>query len=291
MSKQNERKVSTTALGTCIMRATSIFEEKSHYKSADYVAPKMIPSLMKWMIQYSFLRQLLKKLLFKVPGIYEYVIARTKYIDDLFNHELQQIDQVVILGAGFDSRAIRFKEKLIGKKIFELDAPATQQLKLLKYEENSIQYPSNLKFISIDFNKESLGDRLTEDGFKKGCCLFLLEGLTYYLEPEAIHNTLKFISENCTVGSLLIFDYASAAAVAEEKVKDENHLKKQHELLVKAGEQPGFMLQNNLNDFLEQYGFEVGEKLDSHALAQQYFDRTDFELGAQKFCMVKAIKS
>lgn len=107
MSNREKPKVSTTAIGTCIMRATSYYEDNSYYKSDDFMAPQMIPAGMKVAVKYKFLRNILKKAIFKVPGIYEYVIARTKFIDAVFNASLENIEQIVLLGAGFDSRCQR----------------------------------------------------------------------------------------------------------------------------------------------------------------------------------------
>lgn len=64
-------------------------------------------------------------------GIYEYVIARTKYIDAVFKRALsEQFDQILLFGAGFDTRALRFQAAAQHTRIFELDASPTQQAKI-----------------------------------------------------------------------------------------------------------------------------------------------------------------
>lgn len=73
---------------------------------------------------------MLKKLHKIVPGGYEYITARTKHFDHLFKVALEEnIPQIIFLGAGYDTRAIRFKKFIQHTKIFELDAPTTQQHK------------------------------------------------------------------------------------------------------------------------------------------------------------------
>jgi len=291
MSKRIETKVSITALGTCLMRATSYYEKNPHYKSEDFIASMIIPSYLKALTKYDISRTVLKKVLFKVPGIYEYIVSRTKYIDEIFNSLTENIEQVLIFGAGFDSRVMRFRNELRNAKVFELDAQVTQQAKINRFMEKDIGFPPNLNFISIDFNKESLVEKLERVGFRKNCkCLFLLEGLTYYLNQEAIDSTLNIISDYSAKDSLLIFDYASASAVRQEKVNSETKIKKHYKTLAKAGERPGFMIDGEIQDFLAKYKFGLIEEVDSVQLAKKYFSKENFELVAEKFRIVKAIK-
>ena len=68
-------------------------------------------------------------------GVYKYVIARTKYIDAVFKEALaEKFDQILLFGAGFDTRALRFQTEAQHTRIFELDAPFTQQAKLQQYK-------------------------------------------------------------------------------------------------------------------------------------------------------------
>ena len=156
ISNRIETKVSITAQGTCLTRTVSYYEKDSNYKSDDYIAPIMVHPFLNLMAKNGFSRKLLKKCFFKAPGTYEYLIARTKFIDDMFKNIDENVEQVVIFGAGFDSRAIRFQNELAKATVFELDAPVTQQAKIDRIRKENIQFPENLKFISIDFNKESL---------------------------------------------------------------------------------------------------------------------------------------
>ena len=64
-------------------------------------------------------------------GVYEYVIAGTKYIDAVFEKALaDRFDQILLFGAGYDTRALRFQDKAQHTHIFKLDAPHTQQAKI-----------------------------------------------------------------------------------------------------------------------------------------------------------------
>ena len=117
-------------------------------------------------------------------GVYEYVIARTKYIDAAFEKALaERFDQILLFGAGFDTRALRFHEKARHTRVFELDAPLTQQAKIRQYGRRNLCIPSNVVFIAIDFDRESLPHKLDVAGFQIGRrSLFILEGLLMYLD-------------------------------------------------------------------------------------------------------------
>ena len=65
------------------------------------------------------------------PGMQGYIVARTRYFDDYFQQTLEDgVEQIVIVGAGYDSRAYRFAQLNAHVKIFEVDHPATQQEKM-----------------------------------------------------------------------------------------------------------------------------------------------------------------
>jgi len=141
-------------------------------------------------------------------GIYEYVIARTKYIDAIFSQALaERFDQVLIFGAGFDTRAIRFQDTIGNTKVFELDIPVTQQAKIDQYQKRGVAIPSNLHFIPIDFDKESLSAKLNEAEFwMQRRSLFILEGLVMYLQPDSVDETFKTIRDYAGKGSWIVFD-------------------------------------------------------------------------------------
>lgn len=291
MNNRIEGKVSITAQGTCLVRVISYYEKDVSYKSNDHIAPIIVPSFLNLLAKYGFSRVLLKKLFLKAPGNYEYLIARTKFIDTIFESIDGSIEQVLIFGAGFDSRAIRFKDKLAKTKIFELDASITQQIKIDRIRRKNIEIPENLKFISIDFNKESLAKKLDEVGFDKNKkCLFLLEGLIMYLNQESIDNTFNLINKYSGENSMIVFDYVPTSMVRRENTYNDPKIKKHYQFLTKAGEKPSFTIDGHIQDFLAKYNLHVIDELDSAGLAKRYFNKDDFGLIAQKFRIVMAKK-
>jgi methyltransferase (TIGR00027 family) len=158
----------------------------------------------------------------KGPGVIGFLAARCRYIDDYLQTCLEAgLDQLVILGAGLDSRAYRF-EQLKGRvKVFEVDHPATQQVKLGKLEKIFGGLPEHVTYVPVDFDEETL-HKLFDFGYSQQMkTLFIWEGVVYYLTAEAVDQTLGFVLENSGSGSSIIFDYVYASALTAAHKREE----------------------------------------------------------------------
>jgi methyltransferase (TIGR00027 family) len=256
---------------TCLSRACSAFETNHYYKSDDHIAPLILPSGLKPFLHISLARRLFTKIA-APKGIYEYVIARTKYIDAVFKRALaEQFDQVLIFGAGFDTRALRFQDAMGNTSVFELDVPVTQHAKITQYEKRHLAIPSNLTFIAIDFDKESLPMKLDEAGFcKQHRSLFILEGLTMYLQPESVDATFQTIRDYAGKGSWVVFDYIYASVLRKEGIYygEKGVVQK----VSGAGEQWHFGIEKGqIEQFLARYTMQLIDHKDSKDLEMAYF--------------------
>ena len=150
----------------------------------------------------------------KGPGVIGFLVARCRYIDDYLQACLETgLDQLVILGAGLDSRAYRFEQLEGHVKVFEVDHPATQQVKLGKLDKILGKLPEHVTYVPIDFNEETL-QKLFDFGYSPQVrTLFIWEGVVHYLTAEAVDQTLEFVLENSGSGSSIIFDYVYASAL------------------------------------------------------------------------------
>jgi methyltransferase (TIGR00027 family) len=266
-----ETRTSRTAEFTCMSRAASYKETRECYKGTDNIAYALVPGFIKLLLRFQSLCHVYNKYL-APKGIYEYVIARTKYIDTLFMDALEQrFDQIVIFGAGFDSRAQRFSTINKKTKIFELDAPITQRNKLKAFKEKKIMIPKNLIYVPINFITERLAEKLTETGFEKNRrTLFLLEGVAMYLSDDAINRTFTFIRDVAGKGSWVVFDYIYAGVLRQEnKYYGEKDIFK---TVAKAGEAWSFALEEGeIENFLQKYKFRLENHSNAQALEEQYF--------------------
>src|SRR5512136_2493478 len=137
------------------------------------------------------------------PGVMGFLTVRERHIDEYLKTCLANgVQQVVILGAGFDARAYRFEEFKRGVKVFEVDHPATQQAKLKRLRKIFGDVPAYVTYVPIDFNTQTLEQRLAECGYKEDAqTLFIWQGVTQYLTPEAVDRTLAFVANHSAPGS------------------------------------------------------------------------------------------
>lgn len=256
-NRRIETKSSTTATIMCLARATAFKDKRECYTGPDYIAYELVPGFFKLVIKSRWLFKVFSRRFFS-KGIYEYVIARTKYFDAAFTAALEQeFDQIVIFGAGFDSRALRFSDLNKGTTIFELDAPITQQEKLKAYQSKKLSIPKNLIFVPIDFNKERLEDKISQAGFVGGKkTLFILEGVTMYLSKDAVEGTLRFVSDTSGNDSMIVFDHIYSGVLrGENKYYGEKGMYKR---TAQVGEEWTFALEENeAEPFLGKFGFTV----------------------------------
>jgi methyltransferase (TIGR00027 family) len=176
----------------------------------DPLAPLFLHGWRKWIYALAKRdpgRRLVERLLDRQsPGARAAGIGRTKWIDDRVTRALESSTQLVLLGAGFDTRAYRLPAAQ-RVNIFELDQAETSKAKqaILQTEMGSL--PKRVHFVTVDFNKQSISDALSSAGFdvKRPTC-FLWEGVTNYLSADAVDQVLRQISK-AALGSTLLFTY------------------------------------------------------------------------------------
>ena len=137
---------------------------------------------------------------------------RTKAFDAALLDALQNgATQVVVLGAGFDSRAYRFQSQLGSVHVMEVDLGPTQAYKKQRLSEILEAIPPNISFVPMDFTKDNLLDELRKVGYsEQQNTFFLWEGVTYYLPESAVKDTLHFVRDHSASASRIAFDYFGA---------------------------------------------------------------------------------
>jgi methyltransferase (TIGR00027 family) len=141
------------------------------------------------------------------PGVRSSVVARTRLIDDAIEASLgAHTEQLVILGAGFDSRAYRLPA-LSSITVFEVDHPDTQTTKREALARALSALPPHVRFVGTDFNQRDLEAAMLAAGYRESArTFFLWEGVTNYLTEAAVDTTLRWCSR-ASSGSLLLFTY------------------------------------------------------------------------------------
>jgi methyltransferase (TIGR00027 family) len=122
--------------------------------------------------------------------------------------------QYVILGAGLDSFAYRCPDALRGVQIFEADHPSSQAWKRGRLAELGMEAPSTLRYVSIDFERETLTARLDTGGVdRKARAFFSWLGVTQYLTGDAVLKTLREIVSASMAGSEIVTTFVVPASI------------------------------------------------------------------------------
>jgi methyltransferase (TIGR00027 family) len=139
------------------------------------------------------------------------VPQRTDFFDRALRDHASTTRQLVILGAGWDTRAYNLPDGA-GVSVFEVDTAEMVAVKRVALRDAGIE-AAHVVFVGVDFNEEPWLDALEQHGFDPGLpTFFLWEGVVYYLEEEAVHATLETIGSLAS-GSVVAFDYASREMV------------------------------------------------------------------------------
>jgi methyltransferase (TIGR00027 family) len=205
--------VSRTALAVTLWRARESSRSATSRLFEDALAPVFLDRRFRWALHLSRL-PLVGAL---VPwtlidghwaGSRGTVAVRTRYIDDALSAALRRgVDQVVILGAGFDSRAYRIPG-IDRTRVFEVDHPATQVEKKHAIARRFRQLPPHVEFVSIDFSRDTLDTALLAAGFRAAArTFFICEGVTHYLSAPDVDTLFRYVARNAPVGSEMVFTY------------------------------------------------------------------------------------
>ena len=133
------------------------------------------------------------------------VIARTLYFDRILERVLPRVEQFVLLGAGYDTRAYG---PLVpdGVARFELDQSSVQELKRSSLRDAGIETPG-VTFVPVDFSRDDIFEKLAASGYDpRKKTAFLWEGVTLYLSEDDVRKTLRGVREHAAPGSVLVAD-------------------------------------------------------------------------------------
>jgi len=205
------KKTSRTAQYMALFRALETERDSKDKLFSDYYAIHFLEAKLRFaarMFKYPIIKKYISSTIQKkIPGAFSSAIARTKYIDDQLESTISNgVKQVIILGAGFDTRALRLGF-LKSIPVIEIDHPNTSNFKATIYKKRIGQLPENVAFYQIDFNQQSLEELAEQHNFDFSIPTTVIwEGVTNYLSEDAIKSTFGFI-QKFTKNSYAIFTY------------------------------------------------------------------------------------
>jgi methyltransferase (TIGR00027 family) len=198
-----------------------------------------------------------------------FTAARSRITEDALSAAVERgIRQVVILGAGLDTFALRNPHEAQQLHIYEVDHPATQVWKRQLLAEAQIAVPPSLIFVPVDFERDDLKDKLIAAGVHHGLpAFFSWLGVVPYLTQNAIACTLKHIAS--IPGSELVFDYLEASEAFSEEIRGAvtqrtEHLKKIDERWVSRFEPAA------VGAILRSHGFCAIEDIDFREIVSRF---------------------
>lgn len=205
-----------TAMGAAAFRAVESMKPSDMRVCYDPYADVFLSPPLRIILKSRFLTGIaLFYLNIKLPGIFNEIVARTRYIDDRVVQSINEgMTQLVIMGAGYDTRAHRIstvKEKM---RTFEIDHPMTQRLKIRRLIELFGNISDHVTYVPVDFEKQNILNALAQSGYDSSQkTLFIWEGVSMYITPEAVDETLSFVVTHSGKGSGIIFNYCFQSLV------------------------------------------------------------------------------
>ena len=136
-------------------------------------------------------------------------LCRHRFIDEHLQAALPAVSQVMILGAGYDSRAYRFATEIGARPVYEVDLPPLSRRKAAIVAARPDVFGHATIFrVEIDFRTQSLADRRAASGFRSGePSLVGWEGVSMYLSRAAVEGTLAALATVCGPGSVVAMDF------------------------------------------------------------------------------------
>jgi methyltransferase (TIGR00027 family) len=267
-----DERPSITALTVCFMRAREHAVPADRRILDDPFAQHFLTT--SWSLALRLAGDRVSRLEARFPdwfsGLSTYVVARHRFIDDAVREALAAgVEQLVLLGAGYDSRPWRFAAELAGKRVFEVDHPATAARKRRVLARHTDWPAVDRVQVDCDFSRQDFAERLRAEGFRVGApTFFVWEGVSMYLSREVIRGTLARIDALGGPGTWLSMDFdflPDGSSVRQTLWRSTPGL------LHAVGEPVTFFLHpEEAPPFLRASGFEVTDLADPEELTRRY---------------------
>jgi methyltransferase (TIGR00027 family) len=214
-----------------------------------------------------------------VPGSWALIACRKRYIDDKLDEALKDIDAVVVLGAGMDTRAYRLARRS-DIPVFEVDLPVNIERKQAAVERATGGVPASVHLVPLDFERDDLMGALTAHGYRADArTFFIWEGVTQYLTEEAVRATLDAV-RGAPTGSRLVFTHVRKDFIDGVNMYDAAILYKrfrQRQQVWRFGLDP-----EDVSAFIAEYGWRLVEQAGRDYFLRNYIRPTGRNLAASE---------
>jgi methyltransferase (TIGR00027 family) len=270
-----------TAFGPMVQVAIEQYEPPHRRIVDDDLAASMLPAGQRAVVRamrWPLLRRMTIAAGEKtVPGAWSIVTCRKRFIDDKLVEALPDVDTVVILGSGLDTRALRIARRS-DVPVFEVDLPVNVARKKDAVRRAITVLPPSVHLVGLDFERDDLVDTLTENGYRTDArTFFLWEGVTQYLTEDAVRATFVAL-EGAPVGSRLVFTYVRRAFIDGTTMYGATALYtrfRQREQVWKFGLEP-----DEIEGFTRTYGWRLVEQAGPDYYREHYIRPSGRDLTA-----------
>ncbi len=198
-----------------------------------------------------------------------FTTARSRIAEDALARAVERgIRQIVILGAGLDTFALRNPHAAQQIRIYEVDHPATQAWKRQRLAEAQITLPPWLILVPVDFEQDDVGEQLAAASFQQNSpAFFTWLGVVPYLTQDAIGRTLDYMSS--IQNSEVVFDYMEPPEASSEQLRQldkerTEQLKKMDERSISRFDPAGIAA------ILRSHGFRAIEDIHFQEIASRF---------------------
>jgi methyltransferase (TIGR00027 family) len=208
--------------------------------------------------------------------------ARVVMFDRIMEKYVDEMEQIVIPGSGFDLIALQFAERR-KVKVFELDQTKTLDIKIETLKKAGVKHDW-ITYVPVDYSNESWIEKLLSAGFDKTKkTLFLWQSVSHFLDAEIVKGTLREMADLCADGSIIAQDFYSKAFALGEYSRIAS---KPRSMMAKMGEpwKFGIDMSNNPKAAVELFLKECGLKMTEYTLFGEKLDIKPF------YCIVEAEK-
>jgi len=207
-----------------------------------------------------------------LPGTLTVVCYRKPEMERLTREALAATgaDQLVVMGVGCDTLALRLARDGVTPKVFEIDRPPVIDYRNEVFEDVPLDL-GHVHGVGVDFDHQTFGEMLLAAGYDPSArTVFFAEGLLGYVQPEAVDEIFRFIKQQSAPGSRFVFSFT------ENRRADSAKRTATSAVLDRQGESPVFDLPPaEARTFVESRGLKLLELLTAHDLRAKYRERVN----------------
>jgi methyltransferase (TIGR00027 family) len=275
--------VAQTAFGPMAQAAIEQYEPPERRLVTDDLALSILPTGQRAIVRamrWPFLRRLTVSAGERaVPGSWALITCRKRFIDDKLDESLGNVEAVVDLGAGMDTRPYRLARRS-DIKVFEVDLPVNIERKRAAVQRAIGGVPASVHLVPLDFEHKDLIGTLAAHGYRTDArTFFIWEGVTQYLTEDAVRATLAAL-QSAPTGSRLAFTYVRKDFIDGVNKYDAEILYKrfrQRQQIWRFGLDP-----DAVAEFLAEYGWRLIEQAGPEYFLRNYIEPAGRRLAASQ---------